>query len=138
MKLPTRDQIAVLPTLAEALYEPPTPPAENAKSCGNCGLWSLDERCVLFGDKAIFSWDVCSYHVAGTPMPRKVHLKVLPLDPTLAGLSWAPKGTKCGSCEAFIRERRLCTRTRDDKVVKLATVHQNGCCSRYTGWAVPV
>lgn len=137
----TRGQISVLPTLGEALYEGPNEKL-TAKSCSNCGLWSRDNFCALFGDRAIFSFDVCSFQIDGVPAKKRIRLNVVPLDPVLGGLSWAPKGTRCGTCDHFRPDANgpmgHCVRIREDKRVKLARVHAYGCSARYGGLAVPV
>ncbi len=134
----TRGQISVLPTPGGALYEPPNP-QRTAKSCSNCGMWSEDSFCALFGDKTILSFDVCGYHVAssGPPRKRRIRLPIIPLDPVLAGLAWAPRGTRCGTCNHFRAEDKgtqgICVRVRQEKRVALARVESYGCCSLYAG-----
>lgn len=131
----------MLPTAGEALYEPPNA-KKTAKSCANCGLWALDSTCALFGDRAIFSFDVCSYHVNGKPAKKRIRLPIVPLSPNLSGLSWAPQGTRCGTCKHFRADATGpmgdCVRVRDDKRVKLARVHEYGCSSRYVGLAIEI
>lgn len=126
----TKAQIAILPNLGEVLYEPPSKD-HDAKRCGNCALWSRDKRCALFGERLIFSWDGCGYHVPGAPRAKRIHLKMAPLDPKLAGLGFYPRGTRCGSCAAFQPGTSECNRVRDFKVVRLAKVHAFGCCTRW-------
>lgn len=137
----TRGQILVLPTLGEALYEGPNP-QKTAKSCSNCGMFSLDNFCAILGDKAILPFDVCSFQIDGVPAKKRIRLNVIPLDPVLAGLSWAPAGTRCGTCNFFRPDAEgpmgYCVRIRDDNHVKLARVHEYGCSARYRGFAVQV
>lgn len=128
----SKAQIAILPNLGEVLYEPASKDRE-AKKCGNCALWSLDKRCALFGDRSIFSWDGCGYHVDGAPRAKRIRLKMAPLDPKLAGLGFYPRGTRCGRCAAFQPGKSNCNRVRDFWVVKLAVVDSFGCCTRYSG-----
>lgn len=133
----TRAQVAVLPNLAEVVYEPPSTDFV-AKACNNCGLWSRDQYCLIHGDRRVFSFDNCAYHVLGEPRNKRVSLRIAPLEPKLSGLGFYPRGTRCGTCPSFVPDADGpmgdCNRVRDFKQLKYARVHAYGCCARYTGW----
>jgi hypothetical protein len=134
----TRGQIAVLPTLAEVLYEPPT--IAGTKACGNCALWSEDRRCALFDpDQVVYKWDACGYHVPGEPAKRRIRLKMAPyVEPRYSGLGVYPRGTRCGTCPLFVADadgdEGDCLGVRHPKRIEYARVHGWACCSRYAGW----
>ena len=135
----TREQIEVLPTLNEAVYEPPAGLGAKieSKACSNCALWSLDKRCGIHApDRIVFAWDGCSYHVSGFPTKRRLPIQMKPpLDPKLSGLNPYPGGTSCGQCAFFAPDAKGplgdCYRIRQDNVIAYARVHRMGCSSRF-------
>lgn len=144
-KRPTKAQIEVLPTPNEVCYEPPAPTRKpENKACSNCALWvgkkifgSID-RCLIHSkDQVVFGWDCCSYHVPGIPAKRMLPIVMdPPLMPAQTGLGLYPLGTRCGKCVRFAPTSGVwgeCFRVREDNRLKLATVHEFGCCARYVG-----
>ena len=119
-----------LPTPEEVLYQKPNSDMSR-KRCGNCVLYSTQDRSCSIMDAAldIDPNMICGYYVFGLPMSeRAVFVGMDPVSPEFAGLCETSEGTSCDLCVHF-SEPSLCDAVQQDG--SYATVDPLGCCNRW-------
>jgi len=113
------------------LYAPPNPDGSR-KQCGNCIMWSKDNKCTIHSaDVEVTENSICGYHVFGNPMPERMeHEGMMPVTPALSGLEVIQGGTSCDICMYHFPDEGKCLGAVGADG-KLLDVEPKGCCSRW-------
>lgn len=110
------------------MYAGPNPDGSR-KNCGNCMMWSKDNRCTIHAaNREITAGMVCGFHVYGEPMDKRMdHPGLKTVTPSESGLIVAPPGgTSCDNCSFYAARKCMA-------LLGKPSVHPKGCCARWSG-----